>query len=1601
MRLYIILIILLLNKYSYQVHNFHYSKDIYEYYVNEDIEPESPSYSPPAPYQINLNSELPYGLEILKNGTIYGKTILTGHYKVSIEALFYFNESESIVINYYIYNNASECTYPIYDVTLFVYEEIAITPICGYIKNFYYTTVPRGLAYNISNGAIYGTPKEAKEVTSYAFYFADHVKSYQYSLVITVKEEGEKYVNGVFIKIIPFTMCSVPTENYFIDDNLISTLKYSKLDFYNGSEPYHDLMFPQKLKRDYAMYITGKIHIPRNGTYYFKFEGTDGISFCIGGVQIFSRSACSSYGTIFSNKVLQAGELTYTMISTQLTISRILKISWKFSSSDEYSILDEKVLHYVPSFVTDSHYIFKSLVFPINVDMEYIPVIIGYWGSFEKYDCPIPNEIKLNELYGVIPGKATVSPLSLDCTIRVKGINSKLINIAVNTIDYQPTIEGLLVKYYISKNFDANDRTLDNNNIFKLVSEFYINNISYNGDTPHWYGFNSYYPTPFSASFDGYFDIEDSWIYCIYCNASNICHIEIDDNLVVSKTNSGVLEAYSCNYFLAGKHKIHVVGHQYVNNSVLIVSIGRGYNIKEKHILTGFYNYPTEIIHYEYIYSTITSGVPYLNTPWFYNSDKYNPVYQIKGNLPTGLTFYSNGTISGIITLNTFPESEYTIVVTFSRRTYYTHIKLVVVSIQPPKKLEYDRLIMVMLGSKIDDVIPTKEGYFENFYTVPKLPDGLNINKKTGIISGRSYELFNGNVLVYGENGGGSLMSKIFINVFNCSHPTVSVYYRFGSNNRQVLITTVGDTILNIIDGTGLSDKLLLCSDLSTIYDISVSSYGDDKPFVEIVYSPNIIYYSNYTCVTSTITQLRVPALNTPPELISFPDILNLTAYDTYTIYPVVKGSYINCTIAPSLPNGLLSDRSCTIKGTPEKSYTGSHTAVLCNNLGCVNTAFSILINSCQIGNDVIELEIYTNDKAQVLRILDDTGRIVYILNGLVNTTYKEKLCIKRGNYTLNVGTSSSSSWAKGSYLYLRSLSGMPLYYSQETISLSPKYYYVSTDFFINSDTQLYFSDSYDFYWNYINYDDSKWSNTIPEDLPVFSGITRYYRYKFNINSSIYYSSSAFVLSIPYTAGIGIYFNEIKIYQDSIPDKYIHYTPGYLHEKSYFVYSGPILSLLSNNVIAIEIHRNDTTIEDDDFYFSLNIPNEKCGSYINYFPFTLTSNLTEDMSYLYDNRIDTNFAVSYITDFQLEIYLNFPAHYLIFINKYTFISSSSSSSSDPYAWNFYGTNDGKSWVLLDNRTDIEFRNRRQSIDFELDMDVSSYNKYKWVFTGVKSTESGLKSFSLSELQIGSCYNPSCKRTDTLPETSIGGNYSIPCAAEYVGFIYYYCIYDENTKQPKWSDADNQCHLEPPTSLTVVPDNVHGYAGYLVVDIYVFKYGYLTETTISPELPSTINFDGSKISGRFYEAIDQIYTISLCNEAGCLNKTLTIIVIEPYCEAQLPDYPSIKSGETAIINCGSGFIGEITRTCLFDETPIWGDEVYNCRKENEDNTDTVIIIVSIAVPVAIIVILLFVYYIFIPRTFGRQRVRSRSKSKLGQSRSKFTNNGVNLSEYGFI
>lgn len=117
----------------------------------------------------------------------------------------------------------------------------------------------------------------------------------------------------------------------------------------------------------------------------------------------------------------------------------------------------------------------------------------------------------------------------------------------------------------------------------------------------------------------------------------------------------------------------------------------------------------------------------------------------------------------------------------------------------------------------------------------------------------------------------------------------------------------------------------------------------------------------------------------------------------------------------------------------------------------------------------------------------------------------------------------------------------------------------------------------------------------------------------------------------------------------------------------------------------------------------------------------------EGSSKLTDNNLNSKFLVF---DFPAGLWMQLQLSRPQVIEQYKLTSGNDAPERDPKNWKLFGSNDGNTWTLLDEKIDQSFSGRNKTALFEFDNDTP-YSYYRWQVDAIN----GANLFQISEWRI--------------------------------------------------------------------------------------------------------------------------------------------------------------------------------------------------------------------------------------------------------------------------
>ena len=313
--------------------------------------------------------------------------------------------------------------------------------------------------------------------------------------------------------------------------------------------------------------------------------------------------------------------------------------------------------------------------------------------------------------------------------------------------------------------------------------------------------------------------------------------------------------------------------------------------------------------------------------------------WSISPSLPAGLSFStSTGTISGTPTAIT--SSSYYTVTASNTGGSATAIVSIQVNVAAPSSISYSpSSITLAKGVPMSTVTPTASGGPVTSWSIsPTLPAGLSLNATTGAISGTSTVVSSStSYTVTATNAGGSGTATVTIQVNDLAPSSVSYSPGFITLAKNSAMTTATPTSSG---GTVVSWSVSPSLPAGISLDSSTGAISGTPTAVSNATTYTVTATNSGGSATATITILITDAA--PSSVTYNPSSFTLTKGTAMTTTTPTSsgGAVTSWSISPSLPAGLALDTSTgELSGTPTAVSSSTTYTVTATNAGGSDTA--------------------------------------------------------------------------------------------------------------------------------------------------------------------------------------------------------------------------------------------------------------------------------------------------------------------------------------------------------------------------------------------------------------------------------------------------------------------------------------------------------------------------------------------------------------------------------------------------------------------------------------------------------------------------------------
>lgn len=317
--------------------------------------------------------------------------------------------------------------------------------------------------------------------------------------------------------------------------------------------------------------------------------------------------------------------------------------------------------------------------------------------------------------------------------------------------------------------------------------------------------------------------------------------------------------------------------------------------------------------------------------------------YSINATLPKGLQFNTtNGEISGIPEEAT-AQADYIVSAVNSSGVVTATVTITVINDVAPSGLSYplNPPNAFILGTAIQNVVPTYSGGSSTFTISPSLPNGLSLDPITGVISGTPLVISaQTNYTITATNSGGSTSFVIPITV-NDVAPSGLTYPTDPPN-----VFTIGGTIPKIVPSVnGGSGTYTVSPSLPP--GLSLDPFTGEisgTPTTEVPLTNFVITVTNGSGSSSFTIGIKIN--KDAPNSLSYLTPNSFIKNTAITpLFPNISGGAVaSYSISPDLPNGLLFNTTTgEINGTPSIfSSKTTYTITATNSGGSTNAIIDL-----------------------------------------------------------------------------------------------------------------------------------------------------------------------------------------------------------------------------------------------------------------------------------------------------------------------------------------------------------------------------------------------------------------------------------------------------------------------------------------------------------------------------------------------------------------------------------------------------------------------------------------------------------------------------------
>ena len=571
-----------------------------------------------------------------------------------------------------------------------------------------------------------------------------------------------------------------------------------------------------------------------------------------------------------------------------------------------------------------------------------------------------------------------------------------------------------------------------------------------------------------------------------------------------------------------------------------------------------------------------------MNTFTLFGTTKAVSSFSIRPALPSGLTL-KNGVIMGVVT-TTSPETTYDVKCKLVDGTiYHSDVVITVRNISIPMDVRVED----KEGNRLDTItvyqfesIPTlyfKSDTVVNLWNIiPAIPQGLTFDPIHGILSGRITVKGNFTFTISAQNKAGISSSRFHISSNGCAlGPIYYTSLSMGTSGWLVLEDSSGVALQGAV--TEGDYGIVMCVPIQ-LYSLHFNCTNAESDCVlRIMREDGLCFFHSIVLYRSLLNSRIILVEKEAPIIMVPKKDFYLAVNAEFSVSFSISNSFHGLEFSPSLPSTIHFNHE-RLELSGYIPYTGilTYTVSSYNEIGYTHLQLSFYVGLCPDQKYMIYITRSASRVGEAVEIIQE-NETVYSYEFHAGS-FREMLCLDRGEYLIRMTDTSGLGWTPGSDLVITDQKDRFLgSFSLELDKTEQEEVFPFTS--------LVNEKSYIKYliptlaplpaWKSPTFEDTNWGLAIPaDDVTVSGGLTTvYFRKHFTVNSS---SPTFLIISVLVQEGLIVYFQGSEIGRVNLPAGTIYHSTTATHrfsEATWLSYTTMMPSDGTDLVVSAELHR--------------------------------------------------------------------------------------------------------------------------------------------------------------------------------------------------------------------------------------------------------------------------------------------------------------------------------------------------------------------------------------------------------------------------------------------